>query len=178
MFFRIFLNKRNINVCAFKEMASMLLRRTRNDKPRTRPSGRFPTRAMRAIPAFSLLRIDVRPRECKCEIVVNPFFPRLSHRTVSARTFLLPHTSLASPSISAFRSSLLPLFSPLTAVILNIASLQSPADKLISPGKSCLGLYTFPTESRNSAPKISYLVFSCFSLRDEHVVSSFAFYCL
>lgn len=105
MFFRIFLNKQNINVCAFKETASMLLRRTRNDKPRTRPSGRFPTRAMRGTPAFCLLRIDVRPRECKCEIVVDPFFPRLSHRTVSARTFLSPHTCLAINLRFSFISS-------------------------------------------------------------------------
>lgn len=159
----------------------MLLRRARNDKPRA-SAAVLRRERWESGGAFRLPRIDVRPRECKCEIVVDPFFPALIAPHCLRSTFLSP--SHASPSISAFRSSSLPLLLwPLLRLISRARA--SLADKLISSGKSSSDWRTFPPTSvlhpllkiraRNPAPEISSLVFSCLSSRERVTISPFAF---
>lgn len=76
-----------------------------------RPSARSlsdeTTRTMKAESLQRLPRIDVRPRECKCKIEVDPFFSRLSRCTVSARLFSRLH--MLRHQSPRFRSSLFAL---------------------------------------------------------------------
>lgn len=122
------------------------------------------------------------PRECKCKIEADPFFPRLSRRTVSARLFSRLH-KLHHQSPRFVHSPFALLSS---CVTLNITNRIGPADKLISTGKSCSSSCTFrirvpPSENPSPQSGTKNLIRSrplfFRLLSHEHVaVSPFAFY--